>query len=139
MSIAEIEARRAARKAALAKQREEQYAKDLEKLDELEIKHGDGAVAPVEVPAFCAGLPTMAIVRAPSSDEYKRFRDRIARAQAKGPAVVAAQDELASSCRVYPDVETYKAMCERYAGLHSSAVIAVVRLADARAADEGKD
>lgn len=139
MSVADIEAKRAARKAALEEQRTAQYEKDLESLDAMELEHGDGMVSSVEVPAYSPGLPTMAIVRAPKGVEYKRFRDRIAGGGGKGPSIVQAQDELASACRVYPEPEQYKAMCERFAGLHVSMSVAAVKLADAKAADAGKD
>ena len=138
MLLQELEAKRAARKAALEEQRAAQYAIDLEALDALECEHGDGMVSSVEVPAFSPGLPTMSIVRAPKGVEYKRFRDRIANAKGAGAAIVQAQDELASACRVYPEPEVYKALCEKFAGLHVSASVAAVKLADARAADEGK-
>ena len=137
MSVAEIEARRAARKAALAAQRDEQYAKDLEALDGLEVKHGDGGVTSVETPSYSAGLPTMAVVRAPSKSEYDRFRDQIVRSKG-GPAQIQAQDMLADVCVAYPDKETYKRMREAFPGIHVSVSVAAVKLADGKIAEEGK-
>lgn len=137
MSLADIEKRRAERKASLKEKRDEQYAKDLEALDALEVQYGDDSVAAVETPGYVPGLPTMAVSRAPTKDEYKRFRDMVVRSKG-GPAQIEAQDLLADSCVVYPDKETYKAMREAFAGLHVSMAVAAVKLADGKAAEEGK-
>ncbi len=142
MSVADIEAKRAARKAALEEQRKAQYEKDLEALDKLECEHGDGAVAAVEAPRFVPGMPTLAIVRAPKGAEFKRYRDRIAgtaNGKNAGATIVSAQDELASVCRVYPDSKAYESMCESFAGLHVSMAVAAAKLADAKVEEAGKD
>jgi hypothetical protein len=136
MTLAEIEARRAARKEAAAQAKAEQYAKDLEALDALEEEYGAGKVTSLEVAFYSPGLPTMAIVRAPKGIEYKRLRDR-ARSKNSDPGLGA--DELADVCVVYPEPDVYKQMRETFPGIHDSAFVAANKLAEGKAKDEGKD
>lgn len=134
-----IEARRAERKAALEKQRKAQRVIDLEALDTLEIEHGDSNVAAVGVP-FTPGMVTMAIVRVPKPAELKRYRSRIT-PDSKGHMgdMVAAAEEVAAVCRVYPDTEAYEALCEARPGLHVEMGLKALKLGSGREADEGKD
>lgn len=138
MSIEEIEQRRAERKAAAARAREEQYALDLAALDALEIEHGDGAVSALEAPSYAAGLPTLAIVKCPAAEYFKRFRDRARRAKGQPDAIGAATDELALSCIVYPAADVYANMCSRFPGLHDSAGARAIELAQAKSEDAKK-
>jgi len=136
-SIEEIQARRAARKAAHEAARVAQAERDLEALDALEVEHGDGRVAQLDLPSYVDGLPTTVLVRIPSGIEYKRFRDQVRRAKSQVD-VGAAQDLLASVCVVYPDAATYERVREAFPGTHDSAAIAAIKLADAQRRDEGK-
>ncbi len=135
-AIADIEARRAARKAAAAEAQAEQYCKDLEALDALEAEHGDGRVASLKMPAFLPGVPTLCVVSTPTESAFRRFRDMARRNQGKDPG--AALDLLASTCVAYPDKETYAKLCAAFPGTHDCVGAAAVKLAEARAADEGK-
>jgi hypothetical protein len=134
-----IEAQRAERKAKLAKQAEAQRAVDLVKIDALEVEHGDSNIKVIEVP-FTPGLVTLAAVRAPSPPEVKRYRSRVkpnAKTGEPGDAVAAAE-ELASVCRVYPGEDEYAALLEARPGLHVQLGVAAIQLAAGRAEDAGK-
>jgi hypothetical protein len=137
-TVKEIEERRAARKAAAEKAREEQYAKDLEALDELEQEHGDGKVVQLDLPAFTVGLPTMVVVRTPTDVEHRRYRDMVRRSKGKGDEIGKATDLLADVCRVYPDDDTYEAVRKAHPGVHDSIAVQAIKLAEARTAEEGK-
>lgn len=138
-TIEEIESRRAARKAAVAESRAAQYAKDLEALDSLEVEHGDGCVASLEVDKFVDGLPTMIVIRTPSQDQYKRFCQQVRRAAGNLEARGAAQDLLAESCWVYPSTpDDRKRMLAAFPGVLTSVAVRAAKLAEFRADDEGK-
>jgi len=136
--IAEIEARRNARKAALSSDREEQFAKDLEALDALEVEHGDGVVARLDVDHFVKGHPTFVVVRAPTGIQYKRFADMVTRAGEQATKRREATDMLAQSCWLYPDEAQRKEMLEHFPGLLPAISLRAMQLAEAKAADEGK-
>jgi hypothetical protein len=134
--IAEIEARRAERQSTTAKAREEQYAKDLVHVDELEIEHGDDRVAVLKTSSFVAGLPTVVVVKTPAPSEFKRYRQMVRKAGLqKLEAVGAARDMLAAECVAYPDKETYERMKEAWPSIHDNVGGEAVRLGEA----EGKD
>ncbi len=141
--VEEIEARRAARQAELAKAEAAQYELDLEARDALEVQYGDGAVAGVKI-RFKAGFPTRIFLRTPKSVEYKRYVDKVGRAAAnKGKTTAdhlrAAQEELARACWVYPkEPEQREAVLEEFPGLLSSIVLAATTLAEGQAEEEGK-
>jgi hypothetical protein len=134
-----IEARRAERKAALDVQRKAQRVIDLAALDALEVEHGDSNVATVDVP-YSPGLPTLAAVRCPKPPEVKRYRSRV-KPDSKGRPgdPVAAAEELAAVCVVYPDPDAYAALCEARPGIHVQLGVAAIQLAAGRADDAGKD
>lgn len=137
--LQEIEARRAARKAALAEQEDTQRAEDLEALDALEVEHGDSNIAHVDV-AFTPGLPTLAAVKAPSRNVIKRYRDRVKprkNGQAGDPTEAAI--ELCGACRVYPDAEVFAQMLEARPGLDSQLGLLALRLAVGVEEEKGKD
>lgn len=136
MSIAEIEERRAKRKADIAKAREEQYEKDLEQVDKLEAELGDDRVGVLKMPSFVAGLPTLVVVRTPAPAAMNRFRSQVRKAgQGRWTETGAAKDLLASTCVAYPEKETYARMCEEWPSIHDSVGIEAIRLGEA----EGKE
>lgn len=137
----EIEKRRTERRAALAQDKEEQALIDLEAYDTLEVEHGDGNVASLEVERFVKGQPTIVVFRAPSGIQYKRFADQVGKAQEKNDvgARRKAQDLLAESCWVYPaEPEARKSMLEEFPGLLISIAIHAAKLVEANRAEEGK-
>jgi len=137
--IAEIEKKRADRKAALKAARTEQLAADLEALNALEEEHGDGSIARLDVDGFKKGLATFVALRAPSADEYKRFCDMVTRAKDTAKRL-DAQNLLAESCWVYPrEADKKKEMLAAYPGLLLSIGTRAQKLADAAEAAEGKD
>lgn len=135
-SIADLERRRAERKAANGQLRTEQYARDLLALDALEEELGDGRVAPLELSFFTPGLPTFVVVRAPDEVSYRRFRDMVR--NSKGTAHGKAADMLADVCVAYPDADTYKKLRDAYPGVHDSVAVQAIRLTEGKAAEEGK-
>lgn len=136
-TLEEIEERRAARKAAAKVARDEQYAKDLEALDALEVEHGDGKVSVCELPAHTPGLPTMVVVRCPDPKVHKRFTDMVHKAQKHGD-YGPASNLLADACVAYPDAATYTKVREVCPGIHASVAERAVKLSQAKAVDEGK-
>lgn len=135
MSIEEIEARRAARKEAITRARDEQYEKDLAEVDKLEVEHGDDRVGVLKMPSYVSGLPTLVVVRTPGYDYFKRFRQRVRNAGQNTVAIGSAKDELASTCVAYPDKETYARMCEAWPSIHDNVGLEAIRLGQA----EGKE
>ena len=138
---AEIEARRAARKAALEQARSAQEVLDLEAFDALEVEHGDGNVAQLELDRFVEGFPTFVVVRAPSSMQYKRFTDQVRKSVEKNNMTARgqAQELLGQSCWVYPAAgEEQKKMLDQFPGLLVSLAVKAAKLVEASAADEGK-
>lgn len=109
--LAELTARRAARKAAQSQAAAAQKVTDLEALDELEIKHGDENVAALDV-QYVSGLPTVVAVRTPKPAELKRYRARVKGADKNPELAVQGAIELAKTCLVYPDSETFARMAE---------------------------
>lgn len=128
---------RAARKAKAAEARNAQFALDLEAIDQLEIEHGDGNIAFLEVP-FTDGLPVLVACRTPKPAEMKRYRSRLDVKPGKKPDTVAAAEELASVVRVYPDPEVYAELCAARPGVHVQLGVKSLELATASEAEEGK-
>jgi hypothetical protein len=136
----EIEAKRAARKAELQAQADEQRVTDIEALNDAEIQHGDTNVCSVDVP-FTPGLPTLCIGRLPSGIELKRYRASL---KVNGQQVdIAAANEAAAqlgrTVRVYPDAETFAKMCEARPDLASQLGSRATKLAQGKAVAEGND
>lgn len=138
-TLAEIEARRADRKAALAEQRDEQRATDLTALDELEASLGDNSVASIDVP-FTPGLPTLAACRKPTPAEMKRYRHqtKIKKIDGEMPDMAGPAELVADSCLKYPDEATFKKMCEERPGIKVQLGLVALKLASAESAAEGK-
>lgn len=135
MSIEEIEERRAKRKEAIAKAREEQYEKDLEQVDKLEAECGDDRVGVLKMPSFIAGLPTLVVVKTPTASVFNRFRQMVRKAGQKTVEIGAAKDLMAASCVGYPDQETYDRMREEWPSIHDNVGLEAIRLGES----EGKD
>lgn len=136
----EIQEERAKRKELHAQAEQEQFATDLEALNDLEIEHGDGTIGAVSV-RFVQGFPTRAFFKTPSSIQYKRYVDQVHKAVDKKntSAQRAAQETLAKSCWVYPkDADAQAAMLESFPGLLTSIALAAASLAEGRAEEEGK-
>ena len=130
-----IEARRAARKAELAKQRQVQLAIDLEAIDAIEVELGDSAVAILDVP-YSPGLPAVLAVRCPRSSELKRYQHRL---KGKDPDTAAAAEEIGAVCIVYPPAgELRTALLDARPGLTVQAGTSALGLATGKARDEGK-
>lgn len=131
----EVQARIAARVAAHAAAREEQELTDLLALDEAQEHHGVDGVAALSIP-FTAGLPAMCAVRTPTAHEIKRYR---ARAKEKNPDMPKASEEIASSCLVYPDRETFAQMCANAPAIHAQLGVEAIKLATGKSESEGKE
>lgn len=135
-----IEQKRRERKDALAGQRREQKARDLAALDELEVEFGDECVEAIEVP-FSPGLPTIVVARMPTRPEIKRYQARVKpAAQNREIDAPAASEELGRSCMVYPrDAAARDALVEARPGVLTMCGNAALRMAQGKAASEGKD
>lgn len=132
------EAKRAERKAAANPARDAQRVVDLNAVNDLEIEHGDSNVGVINVP-YSDGLPTCAAVRAPKPAELKRFRVRVTPKHEKDrPDTAAASEELAATCVIYPDAETYARLCIARPGLAVQLGSKAVDLATGKAEAEGK-
>lgn len=139
--LAEIKERRAARKEAATKERDEQYVKDMEALDALEAEHGEGSVAPLEVTGFVKGLPTLVVVKSPGGTSfYKRYSDQVRKAGKNTQAIGAAQDLLGEASIVYPsDKEVREQMFAQFPGTVITAAIRALKFVELEAAEEKKD
>lgn len=144
--IEEIQKRRAARKAALNELRLEQFANDLEQLDALELEHGDGKVVPHHIsdddgnPArFVEGCVTMAIFRLPTKAEMRRYQDKCKPDRRGRPGdTVAAANQIATACRLYPDKDGWELLIETYPGMETNAAVSVLEAVSGVAEEEGK-
>ncbi len=138
-TLEEIQASRAARKDRVAVARAAQAVVDEDALDKAEEEHGEGCVASLEVSKYVEGQPTIAIIKAPSADYYKRFCTMVRKAGSNLEARGAAQDLLANSCWVYPsDEAARKSMLAAFPGLLVSVAIQAAKLGELEAAEQGK-
>jgi hypothetical protein len=139
-TLEQIEKARADRKAGLAVQREEQYAKDLDALDALEVEHGDGNVKQVNIKSWSPGIPTFVVVRMPSGIEFKRFQDTVKMTKdGKHGDHIKGANQLADVCVVYPKGEDYSKVRESNPGVHIVAGTVASDMSAAEAKEEGKD
>ena len=137
--IAASQKRREDKADAEREAREEQFATDLEAIEELEAKLGVRIRYSKQVSTFVAGLPVVVGVRAPEPGEYKRLLSLIARAKDNADAKVAALLDLAQQCWVYPaDGPTRASMMEANAALLTSVGNFANSLAEVEMRDEGK-
>lgn len=135
MTLEEIEARRAARKAKLDEDYRAQRALDLEAIDALEIEYGDNSVAVIDV-LYTPGLPTCAAVRCPKPSEIKRYQARLKEAK---PDQAKAAEEIAAVAQIYPPAgEDRDGLHVARPGLLVQLGVAALNLSTGRAADEGK-
>ena len=111
--LAAVEKRRAERKAALRIERDAQRVVDLERVDELEVEHGDESVKVVNI-QWSKGMPTLCVVRCPTRPEMKRYQDRI---RAKNANTVTAAEEVSACCVLYPNKDQLAALYENRPGL----------------------
>jgi hypothetical protein len=133
-----LEDRRNARKAAEQQAYETRLVEDLEKIDELEIEHGDSNVAVVRVP-YTPGLPAAVAARCPKPAEIKRMRAQLKPKHEKDrPDQEAAVEQVARGCLIYPDVETFAALCIARPGLSTQLGKEAIKLAVGNEESEGK-
>lgn len=122
----QVMAERDARKAALAAAKADQRKADMLKLAELELEHGDDAIAPVWT------LEGLVVVRMPTRAEMARWREAMWAEDAKPgqrqQRKAAASPTLGDACVIYPDKATYKAMTDRRAGIADAVGAACVKL-----------
>lgn len=141
-TIEEIEKKRAARRDAAGAASKEQELKDLEAIDALEEKSGE-PLHTMSTRRFAPGAAVKIAFRAPTSLEYKRYKDQVNRAlSASNPkARVDAQEQLAACVLEYPakDSEALKATLEAFPGLLISLAIEAAKVAELAAEEEGKD
>ena len=103
-TLEEIQAKREAARKQIADKYAERKAQDLAAISELEVQHGATNIAVVEVPFSAEDLPVCVAVRTPKPAEVSRYRDRV---KAEDADTARAAIELAESCLVYPDAETF--------------------------------
>lgn len=140
--IEELEKLRAERREAASKQRDEQHAKDLEALIELEDLYGFDALRKLNTTHFVPGIPTFAVIKSPGGTAvYKRYTDKVRKAQKQAQLIGAAQEELGISCLVYPDPksEVAKAMIEAFPGMPISIAVAAINMVELQEDEEKKD
>jgi hypothetical protein len=128
-------AERDRKKAEFRAAREAQELVDVLAVTDLETEHGDESVTVLDVP-FTPGKPTKIAARLPTSHEMKRYRARV---KGKDPDAVAAAEEIADVVRIYPDKETFDALCAERSGIKAQLGVAALRLGAARSESEGKD
>jgi hypothetical protein len=135
---AELEARRAERKAAKEAARGAQYEKDLESVSTLEDVNGYELDISLRVSNFTDGLPSLVGVRAPSELEYKRYFQKLNRA-GNADAKMQAHAEIAKCCWAYPaDEDTRKAMMAANPGLMVGVGNLAIKLGEMQTEEEGK-
>lgn len=137
--LAQIEAKRAARKAQIDDARNEQRATDLEAIDAIEAERGDSNVVMLEVP-YSPGMVTLVAARCPSEAEVKRYRAMVKPdRQGRAGDAVAAAELLASVTRVYPDEDAYAVVRAARPAIHAQLGAMALTLAIGKAEEEGKD
>jgi hypothetical protein len=136
--LADIEKRRADRKAALVGQELAQRALDLEAVDALEVQYGDSNVDVIDV-AYTPGLPTCFAVRVPTDPEMRRYKSRLKGiANSKDVDAIAAAEELGESCLIYPAQDIREQMKSARPGALSACGTAALKLCQGRLSTEGK-
>lgn len=145
-TVEEIQKRRADRKAAQNSKRLEQYVLDLEELDRLEEQHGDGRIVVHHISddegtpsRYVDGCVTLAVFRLPTRVEMKRYQDQCKPDRKGRPGdTVAAANQVARACRLYPDAESWTQLIETYAGIDVHAAVSVLEAVSGVAEEEGK-
>ena len=137
MSMEELKARREAMRKADAEAEAKQAEVDFAALVDAEEEHGFGAVRPVKVKQYRAGLPTLIVVRAPSSNAFKAFQHETINAKS-GAKKVDAAEGFGAGCIVYPSGALLASMVDAFPGLKSSAAAVAAELAMGEAEEEKK-
>lgn len=113
----------------------ERRIKDIEASMKVLDEQGIDYYRRLKMPSMVEGLPVLVVVKKPSSDVYKRYQSRIHRAKKDKNAVILDTTEIASAAKevsasviVYPDKETFNAMCLEWESLRSSAGFAAIKL-----------
>lgn len=133
------EDRRAKKAEAEGKERQEQFATDLEAIEALEAKLGHRVFYSQQVRTYVPGLPVIVGVRAPDTGEYKRMYSMVQKNGNNGDAKVAALMTLAQACWVYPEEAAMRtAMLEANAALLASIGNFANTLAEVELKEEGK-
>lgn len=136
---AAIEAKRAAKAAAVADLRNEQEVSDLEAIDALEEKADCTYDVSFSVSQFVAGHPVRLAIRPPDGDEYKKFIKQVSAAGDSADAKVKALQALAMVCWVYPSEKASReALLSANGGLLASVGSRAVKLAELKADEEKK-
>lgn len=139
--IAAIQAQREALRDKARDAYEEQKAKDLEAVIDLESNYGPGRLRALYTKYCVDGLPVTIVVKVLESEYYKRHRDRIrGRDQSRKDLrdVSEALDELSRASVVYPDRETFAKMLEAFPQAIDSINVMVSKLCDLDEEEEKK-
>ncbi len=139
--LEDIEAERKARKEALQEKADAQRVIDLEALNAAEIEHGDTSVCHIDVP-YTPGLPTLVVGRVPGSAELKRYRAGMKVVPGEKLDLGATNEAAATlggAVCIYPEKDVFAKMCEARPDLKSQLGTRASKLAQGKAADEGKE
>jgi hypothetical protein len=138
-TIEEIEAARAARRKLVAEATAVQLVVDLEAIDSAEEKYGPENVTTLRVP-YVEGLPVVLAARTPTPAEVKRYRDRVRERPGKAPPDhVAANEELGTTCVVYPSREVLARIAEARPTVVGQLGVMAIELGMGEAERRGKD
>ena len=145
-ALAQVEARRAERKAKAQRDHEARLAVDLAAIDEIEAAYGDASIAVIRMAP--GDVPAAVAVRTPKPPEMKRWRDRVkptkdSRNREVTPDASAAAEELGSTCRIYPaqDAEgeaLFEALLQSRPGILVQMGTRALELGGGREESEGK-
>jgi len=133
-SLEAVEAKRAARKAALKAQEDEQRATDLEAIDALETELGDSNIAIIELP-YTPGLVVLAAAKTCPPTALKRYQDQMKRNPEDRVAAVSA---VAGVCTAYPEGAALEALIAARPGVKVQIGLEALRLCAGKADSEGK-
>lgn len=129
------------REARVAKEKEataQRDLDDLEALDALEETHGIANIRRIDLPT-AAPLPGFAVIRAPDPAEYKAWQAVVMKGAAKSSEKAVAAEDLATDVLLYPDIDTYKKLVEKHAGVPTLLASEAVKFAGGAAHDSGKE
>lgn len=136
--LEERQAARAEKRKAREELRATQRLIDLDAVEAFEDTNPDVAAQIINVDAGL-DLPTLVLVRCPEKKYHARYLARLKpKKNGQEPDGFAAHEELAAVSVVYPDVETYKKICEALGGLHLQVGVAAAKLAEGSKQEEGK-
>ena len=140
---ADVEERRAKKRAEKTAGLEAQWVSDLESIEKLEDSLGIVINTSMTLANYVQGCPYVVGIRGPSKTEYKRYFEQVNRASSTGkPELkIQAHEQLAAVCWVYPpkeDTDAREKMLEANAGLLASVGNLAAKLAELRTEEEGK-